>query len=463
MSNKKVLVIGLYCASPQLVFDQFIDSMPNLKGLMHRGVWGTLESTVPPITVPAWTSMMTGKDPGTLGFYGFRNRKNHSYDEMMFATSLAVKEETVWQTLSKKERKVIIIGVPQTYPPKPVNGHMITCFLTPGTDSDFTYPKELKDEIQKEFGNYILDVDDFRTDDKDALIERIHALSRQRFAVAMYLMERKEWDFMMFVDMGPDRLHHGLWRFYVRDHPDYEPGNPYEDKFREYYSMLDDQIGLVLEKVDEDTIVFVVSDHGAKGMVGGICINEWLMQEGYLKGKDYPSDVKQLKHENIDWENTKAWGSGGYYGRLFINVKDREPNGVVPQEDYEAVRDEIVSKLGSMKDEKGRDLGTKVYKPQEVYDEVKGIPPDLIVYFGNLDWRSVGSIGYGSVYTYENDTGPDDANHQTEGIYIITMPHKSNGTRIDGRRIFDIAPTILSLFDIEPLPGTKGRVIKEVL
>jgi len=129
--DRKVLIIGLDCATPQLVFDQWRDELPNLKRLMESGVYGELESTVPPITVPAWTSMMTSKNPGRLGIYGFRNRADYSYDRMSIATSREVTEDTVWDILSRANKNVILVGVPQTYPPKPINGYMITCFLTP--------------------------------------------------------------------------------------------------------------------------------------------------------------------------------------------------------------------------------------------------------------------------------------------------------------------------------------------
>ncbi|NIO68279.1 MAG: hypothetical protein GTN71_04295, partial [Anaerolineae bacterium] len=135
--DKKVLIIGLDCATPQLVFDQWRDELPNLKRLMESGVYGELESSVPPITVPAWTSMMTSKNPGRLGFYGFRNRADYSYDRMSIATSRAVTEDTVWDILSRANKNVILVGVPQTYPPKPLNGYMITSFLTPSTKSQY--------------------------------------------------------------------------------------------------------------------------------------------------------------------------------------------------------------------------------------------------------------------------------------------------------------------------------------
>jgi predicted AlkP superfamily phosphohydrolase/phosphomutase len=448
--DRKVLVIGLDCATPQLVFDRWIHDLPHFKQIQKQSVYGELESTIPPITVPAWTSMMSSKSPGVLGFYGFRNRKNYSYDEMYFATSQAVKEDRVWDILSRTGKKCILVGVPQTYPPKPLNGLMISGFLAPDAESQYTYPGQLKEEIEKAVGEYILDVKKFRTEDKDDLIKQIYQMTENRFAVVNYLMERKEWDFFMFVEMGIDRIHHGLWKYFDEEHKKYDPDSPYRGVLKEYYQFVDDQVGHVLEGVDDQTVVLIVSDHGAQRMEGGICINEWLMREGYLTLKSIPHEVTQLRNDNIDWPRTMAWGSGGYYGRLFLNVKGREPQGVIEAQDYEGVRDELIAKLGALEDENGVNIGTRVFKPQDIYPQVKNVAPDLIVYFGNLSWRSVGSVGFGDIRTFENDTGPDDANHSQHGIFVMRGSGLPAGYR-SGLHLMDVAPTILNIFDL-PIP-----------
>ncbi|HEY6680440.1 MAG TPA: phosphodiesterase, partial [Actinomycetota bacterium] len=149
-----------------------------------------------------------------------------------------------------------------------------------------------------------------------------------------------------------------------------------------------------------------------------------------------------------------------YYGRLFLNVKGREPEGVVDPSRYEATRDELIQKLEAAPGPDGTPLGTKVLKPQEVYPEVRGVAPDLLVYFGDLSWRSVGSIGNPSLFTYENDTGPDGANHDRDGIFIMSGAPRQPAGKIDGLRLVDVGPTILSLYDIDAstaLPGAVGR------
>jgi ATP sulfurylase len=457
--RRKVVVIGLDCATPQLIFDQWRDDLPNLRKLMEGGTYGELESTVPPITVPAWMSMMTGKDPGRLGFYGFRNRADYSYERMRIANSKAVVEDTVWDILSRAGKSVILVGVPQTYPIKPTNGYIITSFLTPSTQSQYTYPPDLKEEVRALVGEYMLDVDNFRTEDKDYLLRQIYEMTEKRFAVVKYLLREKEWDFFMLVEMGVDRIHHAFWKFLDPEHPKHEPGSPHQNAIKHYYEYLDREVGEILDMLDEDTVVLVVSDHGAKHMEGGICINEWLRREGYLTLKEEPQGIVPLEKVEIDWDRTMAWGAGGYYGRLFLNVRGRESQGIIPAEEYEIVRDEIVHRLSQITDESGVNIGTVAHKPQDVYGTCRNIPPDLMVYFGNLSWRSVGSVGHRDIRTRENDIGPDDANHAEQGIFIMYDPHRQGRGKVEGPHLMDVASTLLDLFGL-PVPGDmQGEVI----
>jgi len=457
--GSRICVIGLDCAAPELVFDRWGDELPTLKALRATGVYGELKSTIPPITVPAWTSMMTGKDPGRLGIYGFRNRADYSYSNLTFASSRMVKEDTLWDILSRRGRDVIVVGEPLTYPPRPVKGCLISGFLAPDTGSDYTYPASLKEEIRQVVGDYMLDVRDFRTDNKEYLLSQIYEMTRQRFRLTRHLSAAHPWDFLFMIEMGPDRIHHGFWKCFDPTHPKYEPGNPYENAIHDYYVELDSHIGELLSSIPSDALILVVSDHGAKKMEGGICFNEWLMREGYLTLKSKPEGIIKIEKADIDWERTRAWGDGGYYGRLFLNVRGREPNGTIDPQDYEKVREELIAKLEALTDESGRHIGTRVFRPEEVYTECRNIAPDLIVYFGDLTWRSVGSIGHGTIWTRENDTGPDDANHAQHGIFILSDRKAPGGRRVEGVEIYDMAPTLLTLMGEEVPPDMPGKVI----
>lgn len=451
----KIAVIGLDCATPQLVFDQFRQDLPNLSRLMEEGMWGPLESTHPPITVPAWSCMMSGYDPGQLGIYGFRNRKDYSYNGYTIANASTIAVHRVWERLSRAGKQVILAGVPQTYPVRPLNGFVVSDFLTPSPQSPYTYPPELKAEVEQVAGGYVFDVEHFRTEDKAGLLQRVYEKTQKHFAVAKHLLRTKPWDFFMMVEMGVDRIHHGFWSYMDPTHRKYEPGNPFEHAIRDYYRYVDHEVGEVLELLPDGTVVLVVSDHGARKLEGGFCFNEWLIREGYLTVKAYPPTITPLEQVEIDWSRTKAWGDGGYYGRLFLNVRGREPQGTVDPGDYDRVLEDLRSQI--------QDLipHTRAYRPEELYREVKGVPPDLIVYFGDLAWRSVGSLGLQSIYTFENDTGPDEANHDWHGIFVMNEVGCQRGGLPKGRRdhltLYDVGPTILAFFGLEPDAQGGGR------
>jgi predicted AlkP superfamily phosphohydrolase/phosphomutase len=450
----KLFVIGLDCAPPELVFEEF--DLPNIQGLME--CYGELTSTIPAITCPAWMSMVTGKNPGKLGFYGFRNRKDFSYDEMWIANSLAVKEDTVWDVLSREHRRVGLIGVPQTYPPKPVNGLMVTSFLTPDTDHQYTYPDAAKKEIESLVGKYLVDVEQFRTEDKKKLLSQIYEMTEKRCKVVKHYL-KQTWDFFMWVEMGPDRIHHGLWKFFDKRHRKYTESE-LNSAIPEYYDYLDREIGEMLQLIDDDTCVMVVSDHGAKRMEGCININDWLIQEGYLKLEEEPTEIVRFKDAKINWKKTTVWAWGGYYSRIFFNVKGREKYGVLTEEEYHDVREEVKRKLESMKDERGNALGTIAYRPEDIYTgKYVSSAPDLIVYFGDLYWRGTESIGHDSIYSFETEIGPDDCVHAQQGIFILKDPEERIKGKQENLHITDCAPTMLDLSEVPKVPDMDGHSI----
>ena len=459
--SRRVAVIGLDCAEPRLVFDRFREELPNLGRLIDSGTWGPLRSVDPPITVPAWSCMMTGRDPGELGIYGFRNRTVHDYHSLAVADSASVTTERVWDHLSRAGKHVIVVGVPQTSPPVPVNGELVSCFLTNDTRTDpYTYPDALRSEIESLVGSYRTDVRSFRSDDRDRILADVYAMTEQRFAVCRRLLDTRPWDFFMMVEIGLDRMHHAFWRFLDEEHPRHEPDHRYRDAIRNYYIYLDEEIGELLERFDEDTTVMVVSDHGARPMLGAICVNEWLVQQGYLVLEEEPDGPTPFSEARVDWSRTRAWGEGGYYCRLCVNVAGREPQGIVSTDEYEPLLDELAAALEQLPGPDGEAIGTRTFRPQELWREQQGIPPDLVVYFGDLGWRSNGSLGHGRHWTYDNDTGPDDANHDRNGLCVITGPGVPAERRED-LVIYDIAPTILAHAGLTPDEGMRGRVVAE--
>jgi predicted AlkP superfamily phosphohydrolase/phosphomutase len=457
----RVVVIGLDCGTPQLLFRDLADEVPNIRKLISNGMHGELASITPPITVPAWACAMTGKTPGQLGIYGFRNRKDTTYDGFSIATSDAVKEPAVWDVLGAAGKRSLLIGVPPSFPPpRSFPGWRVGCFLTPPSAKSWAYPHELETEIVGELGEgntYIFDIPDFRKAGFDVVLDQVFRMTERRIQVARKLIVEKPWDFFMYCEIAPDRLHHVFWQFTDPTHPLYESGSKYETAFQDYYRFLDRELGTLLELVPEDAVTMLMSDHGARPMMGGLCFNDWLMHEGYLAMNEPLSGPIPIKDAPIDWGRTIAWGDGGYYGRCFLNVKGREPQGVVEPARYEDVRNELIQNLEAAVGPDGEVLGTKVFKPQDVYTDVRGVAPDLIVYFGDLAWRSVGSVGNASLYTYENDTGPDGANHDRAGVFAMAGLSGQPMGQVDGLSLVDVGPTILKLYGMEAPAGAVGR------
>ncbi len=553
--RSRVCIIGLDCADPRLVFERFADDLPTLSALRRQGIWGPLRSCNPPITIPAWQVMMTGCDPGQLGVYGFRNRADYSYNNLSLATSRSVKEPRIWDLLNNSipdpeisdsgtlksgalacppsrdgfanlgpsrtsDCYSIVLGVPGTYPPTAIRGDMVSGFLAPDTISNFTHPPELADEIRSVVGEYQIDVQNFRTDDKDRLLEEIISMTGKRFTRFRDLLQTRPSNLAIMVEMGTDRIHHLCWRYFDPQHSQYEPGNPYENVIRDYYMLIDSEVAETLKIIRgehdqhdqhetnrQNTTVMVVSDHGARALEGGFAFNEWLIREGYLvlkEGARIPkSDSSDTQNEPssalskdsdsnnsgqpriplepsmIDWPQTRAWGEGGYYGRLFLNIRDREPQGTVSPDEVESLLNELETRLTTLPDDLGQPMGNVVYKPADIYkEEINGIPPDLMVYFGNLAWRSIGTIETvndrsiihpntpftPSLYTPENDIGPDDANHDWDGILIAaggSMQVDENinpqGRYIKNAEILDVAPTVLRIFEQSVPTSMRGN------
>jgi predicted AlkP superfamily phosphohydrolase/phosphomutase len=452
----RVVVIGLDCAAPDLIFGKLKEYLPNLTSMTEDGIYGRLRSTDPPITVPAWMVMTTGRTPGELGLYGFRSRVGNSYNKIKIPMSTDIKFDTVWDILGKRNKKSIIIAVPPSYPPKPLPGLMVSDFLTPDRDKEFTYPPGLKREILRDFPDYQFDVK-FRKPEKEKILQEIFNMTDTRFRMAEKFLDEKEWDFFFMVEIGIDRVHHAFWRYIDETSHLYEDNKEMRDKFIGYFQMVDDHVGRIVSKLDDDTVVLVVSDHGAKAMKGAFAINQWLIKEGYLKIKnDSIKEGSSLEEVDVDWSNSKAWAWGGYYARIFLNIKGREEQGIIEKENVREEINKLKSKLIGIKGPDGEEWKTRVFEPEEVYEEVNGDRSDLFVYLDDLNWRAAGTIGYKTDYLLENDTGPDDAVHDYDGIYIIYRKGKKIGKRIDSS-IYRVAPTILELYRVRKRYGIKGE------
>ncbi len=453
--KQKLVIMGLDSAPPDLAFHKLRGRMPNMTSMAEEGVRGPLSSTDPPITIPAWMSMMTGQDPGQLGLYGFRHRKDHSYADMWIASSATIRAQALWHMVGRAGGKSCVVAVPPSYPPPQIQGWLVSCFITPDTQRTYTHPPELRHEVEDLVGEYVTDVE-FRIEDRSALLKAVYDMTEKRFTLIEHLLQEKPWDLFAFVEIGLDRIHHAFWKFFDPDHHLYAKGNPFETAIPDYYAYLDRWVGRLKESIPRGTPIIIASDHGAKAMKGAFCVNQWLASEGYL-ALESPSSPTSLEKARVDWASTKAWGWGGYYARIFINLADREPQGTVAQKDYDGFRDELETKLVAIRGPGGEAWATRVIRPEELYDPCLGDVPDLMVYFDDLSWRSAGTVGHPQAYLAENDTGPDDAVHDKNGIYLLWGSEEE--PRWQPASILDIAPTALRLLGLQVPGEVRGRDI----
>lgn len=411
----RLFILGLDSTPPRILYRDLRGELENLESVMEYR--GEILSTHPPITIPAWISMATGKTPGELGLYGFRHRRPGEYDGTYIANYRMIRHKTIWDIVGERGGKSIVVGVPPTYPPKPIRGWLVSDFITPGPEKQYTWPPRLKAEIESLLGEpYIFDVE-FRLHDKEKIKRGLWRMTEQQFRVLRHLLKTKDWSLAFYVLIGTDRVQHAFWKYYDPEHPRHPERSPYEDVIPEYYKLVDKLFGELLETLPRDTRILIVSDHGAKAMKGAFAINQWLEEQGYLKLKRKPERPgADLTPNLVDWEHTKAWGWGGYYARIFINLKGRESRGTVDPEEYQGLIQQLKRDLEKLTGPNGEHWKTRAYTPQELYPQVNGDPPDLIVYLDDLNWRSAGTIGWPDPYLKENDRGPDDAVHDWKGI-----------------------------------------------
>ena len=439
----RVCIIGLDCLTPQLLFDQYLKVLPNFKNLLENSIWGPLKSTIPPITIPAWASMVTGTPPGALGSYGFRTRKDYSYDRRKLPSSLGIPPPTLWQLTSQAGLSNRIITVPQTYPARPLKGELIAGFPIANEKGPTAHPRSLAESLKEDFPNFRVDVPDFRNRPPEELLAQIHTMTNARFELAEHWIRKNDWALFMMVEMGPDRLHHAFWDFAQEEHPDFIPNHPLRFAIRDYYILLDRWVGKLMSLLSPNDLLMVVSDHGAQTMQGGLALNQWLVDNGYLTLLDSHPKEGPLQVHQVDWPKTKAWADGGYVGRIYFNLRNREPQGWLSPQEAKTLHEELRTRLATLHDLQNNPLKVETLSTTEAYGSApKGIPPDLTVMVNDLGYRVLGSVGHSTWLSSQNDTGRDGANHAHQGIFVGYGLGQAKGQR-KGLSLFDIAPTAL--------------------
>lgn len=454
-----LLVIGLDCAAPALLFDGLGAHLPCLSSLRARGLWGPLRSTTPPITVPAWACMLSGRDPGELGLYGFRTRVEGAR-AMRVVTADDLRAPRIWDVAGENGRSSCALYVPPSWPPRPVRGAMVSCLLTPGPHVEHTWPPELALELAR-FGPHAADV--VRSGDDDALLEALFEAATQHFDVAEHLVRSRRPELLTMVEIGTDRLHHAFWPALDPTDPRHDPTSPRVRDARDYYAFLDARIARLIERAGTDATVLVVSDHGARPLRGGVRVNEWLRREGWLVLRREPSGPTPLDRAEVDWPRTRAWAEGGYYARVTLNVRGRFADGAIDPADAEQELERLAHALEAMTDERGRRLGNRALRPREAYRAVRGTPPDLMLFCGDLDLRALGEVG-GELLVPPEAAGraADGCNHDWDGLFVLAGPEVPRGGARGGASIHDVGVTALRLLGLAPPDGWLGRDLREL-
>ncbi|MCK9522830.1 MAG: alkaline phosphatase family protein [Proteobacteria bacterium] len=448
----RLLIIGLDSVPPHLLFERYAHVMPFVTALRQRGRYGPLRSTDPPITVPAWVSLTSGRTPAELGLYGFRQMPPQGR-ALCLPSAADVPHPRLWNLACAAGLRSAVVSVPLTWPlPAHPHLHMTADFLAPGTDSPWATPPALQDELHARFGPYRFDVDHFRHRPPADVAADVHDFSRQHFAIFRHLLTTRRPHFGMLVDLGPDRFHHALLSQMRGDALD--PGG-------KYYALLDAEIAQTAALAGPETLLMLVSDHGVKPLQGVCYLNEWLWQAGYLVLHAPPRRPTPLSKADVDWARTRAWAEGGYHGRIYLNTPARSPQSRLRPADAAATLAALHRDLAALPLRDGTTLHNRVFTASELYGpDFVGQPPDLTVYCDDLNLRANATLGTGTLLGRTNDTGADDANHDHRGIYLLVHPkgpslsHLSPLGELPITEIFHLGCAALGLSDApSPLAG----------
>jgi predicted AlkP superfamily phosphohydrolase/phosphomutase len=442
------MLIGLDCVPPALAFERYAELMPCLSRLRAAGAWAKLRSTIPPITVPAWTAMVSGRDPGELGLYGFRTRPAGEY-ALRTIDSRDVQCERVWDVLARAGKRSSVLFVPPSYPPFKLHGELVSCFLTPPEATATSFPERLSGELAARFGSYLPDVD-LRGADA-TVFEALCAMTEQHFAQARYLWETRDPDFLMLVEIGPDRLHHAFYAALDPAHPRHDPHSPLNALGPRYYALLDAELARLVALADADTAIVVASDHGARPLTGCFLINQWLIERGLLVLREPLATPTPLTPALVDWSRTQAWAEGGYYARVFLNVRGREPQGSVAPEAARALCDQLQHELSELRGPKGEPWQNRIERPDQLYRATRGDAPDLLAFFDQLSVRALATVGASGLYSERDPRGGDAANHDPHGIFVLSGAGVAARGELGECSIHDVGASVLGLFDL-PVP-----------
>ncbi len=510
----RVLIIGLDGLEPSLV-RRWVASgdLPTLGKLRAQGRWGKLRSTLPYATFPAWTSFMTGVNPGQHGVLDFARLIRGTYD-VSFDGAAIRKRPTVQRLASDAGLRVASVGFPATYPPEPINGLVIGGFDSPvavGIDDSFVHPPQLAAELKERFGRYVF-ADFAETHTwipgwhRRAARKLMAGLARRQ-AIAGHLLGREPWDLFMVHFGESDTAAHHFWAFHDKHSPrrpsgEVEPG--LEDVLRQVYAALDQAVASLLAQAGPETTVLIASDHGFGGSSDKVFhINRWLAKQGWLGFEPKPGlrqravglgvraavglvpgraqeklwrlapsmagrAEAQRRFANVDWSQTVAYSEElAYHPSVRLNVQGREPHGQLAPERREALVDEIIAGLEALEDPwDGRKLVRKAWRREALYSgPATQEAPEIILelaFDGDYSFNCLPSPGDGPIWrrlTAQERLGAKGAGmngtHRHDGFWLMDGPKVT--PRRKKAKMVDMAPTILSALGLEIPPWMEGK------
>jgi len=493
---RRVLIIGLDGATLDVLRPLMEEGrLPRLSDVVERGASGVLHSTTPPITPAAWTTFLTGRQPGSHGIIDFERFDPHT-NRLTFNSTLSIAHvRNLWTILGEHNLKVGSIGVPMTFPATPINGFLVSGFETPGVDSNFVFPAALKDVILARWPDPIL-----KTSWKRRLLggNRLFARNVDYMArsfhqcaeMTTFLGDRQGWDVLMVVLKLVDNLQHKTWKHID---PRWRDDNPTRrDIVKACFAEMDAAVGTLLDYARRhEAAVLIVSDHGHGSLEGKIQPNLLLKRWGYLtlvgggsqaattgrhrwdrlrgRTKRFAREGDVTHDLAVDFSRTRACVMhAGMAGFLYVNLAGRQPTGIVSPEDYEALREELRDRfLGSECQTMTPDglavrLFSAVHKPEELWNcrrEAQPWMPDLIL-MPHASLAVVRRIRGQSPIHWLPDRRIEGT-HRPEGVFFALGPGIAVRRDVDAG-LADCAPTVLAMLGLPVPEDMEGRVLSEL-
>lgn len=484
----RFLLIGLDGAEPSLMTEWMNEGrLPHLAALRDRGCFGPLRSTCPPVTFPAWTTCVTGVNPGKHGIIDFTEMLPGQY-ALRFVNASHRRAPALWNILSEAGRRVGVLGVPGTYPPEPVNGFMVSGFDSPVATTvgpSMVYPASLFPEVKQW---RFADFQESRIGPgwHDRAAPALLRAIADKEAIACRMLAREPWDFFMVVFGESDTAGHHFWLFHDPRSPRHRPGHAHV--LRNVYERLDTAVGALTAAAGDETRVAVVSDHGFGGAGDGVIhLNNWLAENGYLQFTDSPTPwmkrlalaalpaqwqgalfrrfphlagraESQSRFGGIDWVNTSAWSEElNYFPSIRINLQGREPQGRVRPQDYTELVRTLCVQL-----ETWHPIAHAWPRDTVYHGACVDKAPDIILEaalengYAHACLRSRGGPSFRRLRPDEHLGGKErgmNGVHRPMGVIFLSQPANINGSGLE-----DIAPTVLAALGVSA-PPMDGRAL----